>query len=107
MVSDESAEMAVDYLRDSADQSAKARAERLYIEHYLKTVKAQESSRSDAKTVAERENEALLSKSYLSTLQAYREAVEADERHRFLREAAIAKIDFYRTQQANLRGMGR
>lgn len=103
MVSDESAEKAVEWLRDNADEAAKAKAERLYVEHYLKTVKAQESSRSDAKTVAERENEALLSKSYLSTLQAYREAVEADERHRFLREAAMAKVEFWRTACANLR----
>ena len=103
MVSDEAAEAAVDYLRDSADQAAKARSERVYVEHYLKTVKAQEASKSDAKTVSERENEALLSKSYLSTLQAYREAVEADERHRFLREAAMAKVEFWRTACANLR----
>ena len=103
MVSDESAEKAVEWLRDNADEAAKAKAERLYIEQYLKTVKAQEASRSDAKTVSDRENEALLSKSYLSTLQAYREAVEADERHRFLREAAMAKVEFWRTACANLR----
>jgi hypothetical protein len=103
MVTDEQAEAAVDWLRDNADTGAKAKAERLYVEHYLKTVKAQESSKSDAKTVAERENEALLSKSYLSILQAYKEAVEADERHRFMREAAMAKVEYWRTASANQR----
>lgn len=102
-ISDEQAEAAVEYLKTSATSAAQARAERIYMEAYVKTVLAQEIAKSEAKTVAEREAEARQAKTYLSTLEALREAVEADERHRFLREAAVAKVEAWRTLCSNAR----
>lgn len=107
MITDEQAEAAVSWLRDNADAAAKAKAERIYMEQWIKTVKAKATAASNAKTATERETEALLSVEYKAGLQAYREAVEADERHRFMREAASAKIEAWRTLCSNLRGMGR
>jgi len=40
-------------------------------------------------------------------LEGYRVAVEQDSAFRFKREAAMARIDAWRTQSSNLRGMGR
>lgn len=103
MISDDDAERAVDYLRDTAQIAAQARANRAYLEQYLRTVRAQQMLASEAGTIAEREADALVSVPYRQAMTALREAVEMDERYRFLREAALAKIDAWRTQSSNLR----
>lgn len=107
MIPDEQAEAAVDWLRDNADAAAKAKAERLYLEQWIKTVRAQETLASEAKTASEREAEGQASTRFQEAIVAYKAAVEADERHRFMREAAAAKIEAWRTLNANLRGMGK
>lgn len=106
MISDEEVEAALDYLRDSAPSAAKARAERIYVEQYrdallailMKTFK-------DETSVAAQEREAKASDKYLAHLDAIREAVEIDEKNRFLREGARAKIEAWQTFSANIRGM--
>ena len=40
ILSDDEIQKAVDWLRDNADESAKCRAERIYIEEYRKSLKA-------------------------------------------------------------------
>lgn len=105
MISDDDVQRAVDFLRDNSTPAAHARAERLYLEQYLKTVKAEVASKSEATTVAERENQALISEKYRTALNGYRQAVEVDEKYRFLREAASAKLEAWRTWSANERGV--
>lgn len=104
MITEEEIQRAVDYLRDSAREAAQARAERLYLESWIKTVRAQEILASEAKTASEREAEGHASPKYLEALNAYKASVEADERFRFLRDAAEARIQAWQTMSANQRG---
>ncbi len=81
MITDEQAERAVDYLKESAAAAAQAKANRVYMEQWIKTVLAQEISKDDSKTATERESNARQAYPYLEALQALKEAVEADEKH--------------------------
>lgn len=105
MIDDSKAERAVAYLRDSAEEAAQARANVLYIESWLKVVKAQQMKLSPTLPVAVQEREALVSDAYSVALEGYKAAVEADSAFRFKRESAVALLEAWRTQQANIRGM--
>ena len=103
MIPDDHAEKAVDYLRDTARSAAQARAERLYMEQWIKTVLAQEQAKAAGGSVAASEIQARDSTAYKDALEAYRDAIQADEEFRFLREAAMAKLEAWRSQSANER----
>jgi hypothetical protein len=98
-------EKALDYLRDNADAAARARAERIYMEEYRKVVKAQLMKEHDGIPISAQEREAYADPNYAAHLDALREAVFQDEKHRFLLEAAKAKCDAWRTQSATERAM--
>lgn len=105
MITDDEAEKAVDFLRDNAIESAQARADRIYVEQFRKTVKAQlMKERDDGSTsIAAQEREAYSDPRYLQQLDAIQEAVFRDEKCRFLREAAMAKLEAWRTLSSNQR----
>ena len=103
MIPESEAEKAVTYLRDTAPEAAKRRAERLYMEQWIKTVLAQQQARSSAKSAAASEIEARQSQPYLDALEAYREAIRLDEEMRFLRSAAETKTEVWRSQEASSR----
>lgn len=107
MISEEQAEAAVIFLRDSAEKAAAARGNVALLEQMLKVTKAKLKSRSTVKTDSGREDEALSSPEYLEIVHGYQAAVEEDAAYRMKREAAIARIDAWRTQQSNIRGMSR
>jgi hypothetical protein len=107
MITTEDAEKAVDFLRDNATRMAQERAERLYLEQWVKTVKATLQSGSGESSAAKAEIVALASPKYLAALQAYRQAIEADERNRFLITAAEAKIEAWRSQESTRRAEGK
>jgi len=107
VIKDDDAERAVDFLRQSAEEAAQARANVAYLESWMKVVKAQEMAASDESSQAAKEVEALCSAKYREALEGYRAAVEKDNAFRFKREAAMARIEAWRTQSSNLRGMGR
>lgn len=105
MVTDEQVEQALDWLRDNADTAAKARADRIYIEEYRKSLKAQLMKEHPELATNAQEREAYSEGRYLKHLLALRDAVYEDERQRFLREAAAAKISAWQTLGANARSM--
>lgn len=107
MITDDQAEAAVDYLRDSAAKSAKARAEREYVTEYRKVLKGQLMREHPSDPLGTQEAKAYADPRYIQHLQAIREACEADEHCRFLRDAAQARIDAWRTQSSNVRGSQR
>jgi len=107
MITQADAEKAVDWLRDNAVPAAKARAERLYMEQWIKTAKAEAMRPHAGLPVSAQEREALTTASYLSALQAYRESIEADETMRFLIAAAEAKIEAWRSQESTRRAEGK
>lgn len=107
MISEESIDRVLEYLRDNATADAQARAERLYMEHWIKTVLAQEQAKSSAGSVAAAEIQARVSEPYTKALEAYKQAVFEDERRRFLRSAAETKAEVWRSQEASNRAMDR
>lgn len=102
MITDDEAEKAVDWMRDNALKAAKARAERAYIEEFRKVLKAQ-IMREGTEALGAQEARAYSDPRYMKHLEALRAAVEQDEYLRFMREAACAKVEAWRSQSANLR----
>ena len=107
MITDESIEQAVDYLRDNARSAAQAKANRIYMEEYRKTVKAQIMRENDDKALGAQEAIAYADPRYNQHLTVMRDAIEKDEYHRWMMTAADAKIEAWRTQQANARALDR
>jgi len=105
LVSDADVDKALAYLRDSAQGAAKAKAERIYMVEYTKSLKAILMSESDEKTSAAKEMQALADQRYLDHIAALQTAVENEEKLKFLREAASAKISAWQTFNANIRSM--
>jgi hypothetical protein len=104
-ICDADIEQALDYLRDNAESAAKARAERIYVEEYRKSLKAILMKEHDGESGIMQERNAYSDVRYIGHLSAIRDAVYADEKHRFLRGAAEAKIEAWRSQSANYRAM--
>lgn len=107
MIEEKDIDRCLQYLRDNAEKDAQARAERLYIEQWLKTVLAQEMAKAGANSVAAAEMGARVSTAYVAALDAYKAAICEDERRRFLRSAAETKIEAWRTMCSNQRAEGK
>lgn len=104
MITDQQAENALEYLRLNAAKAAKAKAERVYMEEYRKTVKSNMMQKHLDKPLAAQEREAYASEEYKAHLLAMQAAIEADEYNRWGMVAATATLDAWRTEQANRRG---
>lgn len=103
MISEDDIEKAVDFLRDNAVAAAQARATRIYLEEFRKSIKAQIMAEQTDEALGAQERRAYSSDKYIEHLEALKTAVFEDERFRFLREAAMAKIEAWRTKSANQR----
>ena len=103
MISDAEVERALSYLRDEAERDAQARADALYLAEWVKTERSrlvtEQPGMSNAAALAVAESHP----DYLRALNAYKTAVTEDFRRRFLREAASARIEAWRTQSSNER----
>lgn len=102
MFDENKVESAVTFLHEEAIEAATARAERIKCEHMLKHIKALEMNKSEG-SVSAQERDAYASDKYKEAIDTLREAVIADEVLRAKREAALALIDAWRTEQANTR----
>ena len=98
MIEIEDISRAVEFLRDSSEDAARCRAERLYLEDFTKSLKAKLMSEHVGETLGAQEREALADQRYLTHLEALRSAIHDDERLRFLREAAQVKAEVWRSQ---------
>lgn len=107
MIDEDDIQRALDWLVKNATPAAKARAERQYLEEYRKVLKAQLMKASGEETAAAQEREAYANEAYANHLDVLRIAVEADERFRWLTTAAEAKIEVWRSEQANQRAQGK
>ncbi len=96
---------ALDYLRDSAPEVGKARAEAIKAEKYLKHVEALLVKASTATSSEKRVAEARCDDRWLKAAYDEAEAVGRFETLKSTREAAAAKIEAWRSEQANYRGM--
>ena len=104
MISDESIEAAVDYLRDNATEAAQATANRQYLEKFSTVLKALIMSEHLAEPVNAQERYAHSDVRYRNHLEGLKVAIFEDEKSRNLRDAADVKIRAWQSQQANNRG---
>ena len=98
---------AVDYIIANAKKFAKAKSERVYLEEYRKSLKALLMKRSLEDTIGAQEREAYAHEEYQQLLQGLKVAVEIEEKLRWDLIAAQARVEIWRTEQANNRAEGK
>lgn len=99
--------LAVDYIIVNAKRFARAKSERVYLEEYRKSLKALLMKRSLEDTIGAQEREAYAHDEYRALLEGLRTAVEVEEKLRWDLIAAQARVEIWRTEQANNRAEGR
>jgi len=107
MISDDEIHDALEYLRTNAPKAAQAKANRIYLEEYRKTIKANGMQKHLDKPVTAQEREAYQTKEYTDHLLIMQEAIRVDELNRWGMVAATAKIEAWRSFNANHRGEGK
>jgi hypothetical protein len=105
MITEEEIEASVTYLQATAEQSARARANRVVLEHGLKRVKALGMMKRNNLPISAQEREAYASEEYEIALDGLRQAIFEDERNRAMRDAHSAKIEAWRTAEATRRSV--
>ena len=100
---------AVDYLYTHGRKYAEARAHRVYLEEYRKSLKAMCMKKAladgKAKSAAAAEMEAYADESYIEFLKGLEAATEAEEALRWGLVSAQARIDVWRSQEASNRAV--
>ncbi len=102
---------AVDYIYTQGRQFAQAKAHRVYLDEYRKSLKSILMKRAIAdgvaKSSAAAEMEAYADESYIQLLKGLQEATEQEEALRFGLVSAQARIDVWRSLEASNRTMDR
>jgi hypothetical protein len=94
---------AIQFLIDTSPLYAKAKADRMYLEEFRKSRKAQLQSQAGTEVIGKQETFAYAHADYIEILEGIREAVEREERFRWLMTAAQARIEVWRTEQYSAR----
>lgn len=94
---------AIQYLIDTAPLYAKAKADRMYLEEFRKSRKAQLMSQAETEVLGKQETFAYAHQDYIEILNGIKEAVEKEEKYRWLMTAAQARIEVWRTEQYSAR----
>lgn len=97
---------ALDFIRDNALVYAQAKANRIYLEEYRKTMKAlcmQSAEAGGVHAISAQERDAYATLKYAEHLEALREAIEREEELRWLMVAAQAKIEVWRSLESSRR----
>jgi hypothetical protein len=94
---------AIQYLIDTAPLYAKAKADRLYLEEFRKSKKAQLMSQAGTEVLGKQETFAYAHEDYIQILEGIRAAVEKEEKYRWLMTAAQARTEVWRTQMYSAR----
>ena len=103
-------QVAVDFILKHAPVYAKAKAERVYLEHWRKSKKAllmKDAEVRGAKTSAAQETEAYADPAYQEVLVARRDATYREEAEKWRLTAASASVEIWRTDSANNRNQDR
>jgi len=100
-------QLAIDYIFKNGKRYAQAKAERIYMEGYLKSLKAILMKRSMEQAVNAQEREAYSDPEYVQLLKGLKEAVESEEEIRWGLVAAQARIEVWRSMEATNRAEGK
>ena len=98
---------AVEYIMKHSSKFAKAKAERIYIENFLRSKKSILMASAKSTTISGAEAEAYAHPEYIGLLNGLKEAVETEENIKWMLTAAQLKVEIWRTQQANDRQIER
>jgi hypothetical protein len=99
MISQKDIEKALDFLRDSGLEAARAISEYEYVESYLSVIKAELMSEHPDLAVNAQEREAKRHQRYKDHLDIIRTARHESEKYKFLIDAAKAKISAWQTME--------
>lgn len=105
IVDDNEVDKALDWLRDSAAEIGAAKRRAVLAGHMVSHVEALMSKTSNATSAEARKADARASQKWLDAVQEDAEAAGDMAKLYSLREAASAKIEAWRSEQANLRSM--
>jgi len=94
---------AIQYLIDTAPLYARAKADRIYLDEYRKSKRAQLMAQAGTEVLGKQETYAYAHADYVGILEGIREAVEIEERYRWLMTAAQARIEVWRTEMFSAR----
>lgn len=94
---------AIMYLIDTAPLYSKAKATRMYLEEFRKSRKAQLMSQAGTEVLGKQETYAYAHQDYIEILEGIKQAVEKEEKYRWLMTAAQARISVWQTEQYNAR----
>jgi hypothetical protein len=94
---------AIQYLIDTAPLYAKAKADRMYLEEFRKSRKAQLMAQAGTEVLGKQEVYAYAHPDYIEILEGIREAVQKEETYRWMMTAAQAKHQYWTTTQFNAR----
>lgn len=96
----------LDFIRDNAPQYAQAKANRVYLEEYRKSMKSMLMKQAESNghnAVSAQEREAYADPGYVRHLEGLKEAVAVEEELRWMMIAAQAKIEVWRTLESTRR----
>ena len=97
------AEELIANMRREADRFAKAKAERVHLEHYRKSKQAllmKEAEKAGYNTAAAQEREALANSEYIELLDALLTATQIEEKARWDLNIAQMSVEIWRSKQA-------
>lgn len=106
-MSDHDPHAAVDYMLVNAGKFAAAKAERCHLEEFRKTKKALLMGECTDKAANAREQYAYAHPDYSALLDGLKAAIEAEETLKWHMTAAQARVEIWRTEQANNRNQDR
>jgi hypothetical protein len=104
---DTSPNKAVEFIIKQSGVFAEAKANRTYIENYLRSAKSRLMMESSASSIAAKEMEAYATDDYIELLKGLKEAVETEEKLKWQLIAAQARIEIWRSQEATNRTIDR
>jgi len=99
----ESPHKAIEYIITNSGKYAEAKANRVYIEQFLKSKKAMLMAETAGKSVAAAEVDALAHRDYIELLEGLKEAIEVEEKLKWMLTAAQAKVEVWRSLEASAR----
>ena len=102
-MSDRDPHKAVDYILKHANEFAAAKAQRIYLEEYRKSLKAILMKRSMESAIGAQEREAYASQEHQDLCKAIGAATYKTEMWKFRLEAAKLRFEAWRTQEASNR----
>ena len=102
-MSDSNPHKAVQFLIDTAPLYSRAKASRMFLDEFRKSRKAQLMAQAGTEVLGKQETFAYAHPEYIQILEGIKEAVELEERYRWLMTAAQARIEVWRTEQYSAR----